>query len=149
MTDKDHRHDHRHECPRGDHCAMNANETLVKDILAAAGEPLSAYDIIPRLSAKTGHAIAPPTVYRALKHLADHGTVTRIESLNAYVLCQHPQEEHDCLFFICRDCGAAIEAPDGKISRLIRKEAETLGFDINRQILEIVGKCKDCAGNAG
>jgi len=89
--------------------------------------------------------VAPATVYRALKHLAAHGVVTRIESRNAYVLCQHPHSPHDCLFFICRECGAATEAPDNKISRLLRKESETLGFAVNRQILEIVGLCKNCA----
>ena len=124
---------------------MGANENHVRDVLANADKPLSAYDIIPILSKKLEHTVAPATVYRALKHLAEHGVVTRIESRNAYVLCQHPRESHDCLFFICRECGTATEAPDDKISRLLRKEAETLGFGVSRQILEIVGLCKACA----
>jgi Fur family zinc uptake transcriptional regulator len=134
------------ECRHGETCAMGVNEAHVREVLTQADKPLSAYDIIPILSKKLDHAIAPATVYRALKHLAEHGVVTRIESLNAYVLCQHPHEAHDCLFFICRSCGAATEAPDNKISRLLRKEAEALGFDVSRQILEIVGLCKECAG---
>ena len=133
------------ECRHGETCAMGVNEAHVREVLTQADKPLSAYDIIPILSKKLDHAVAPATVYRALKHLAEHGVVTRIESLNAYVLCQHPHEAHDCLFFICRSCGAATEAPDNKISRLLRKEAETLGFDVSRQILEIVGLCKECA----
>jgi Fur family zinc uptake transcriptional regulator len=132
-------------CRHGDDCVPGVNEELVREILAHAHKPMTAYDIIPVLSKKQDHIVAPTTVYRALKHLAEHGIVTRIESLNAYVLCQHQGEAHDCLFFICRKCGAATEAPDNKISRLLRKEAETLGFDVNRQILEIVGLCKDCA----
>jgi Fur family zinc uptake transcriptional regulator len=139
-TDKDRRH--------GEDCAMGVNEGHVRGVLAASGKPMTAYDIIPVLSKKLAHAVAPATVYRALKHLAEHGVVTRIESRNAYVLCQHPHQAHDCLFFICRDCGAATEAPDNKISRLLRKEANTLGFDVSRQILEIVGLCKDCAPHA-
>ncbi len=132
-------------CRHGDACAMGANEALVRDILTASDKPLTAYDIIPVLAKKLEHAVAPTTVYRALKHLSEHGVVTRIESRNAYVLCQHPHERHDCLFFICRECGAATEAPENKISRLLHKEAEALGFDVSRQILEIVGLCKDCA----
>jgi Fur family zinc uptake transcriptional regulator len=124
---------------------LGVNETRVHKILTKAKKPLSAYDIIPLMNKTNGHAVAPVTVYRALKQLTDHGLVTRIESRNAYVLCQHPHEKHDCLFFICRACGNAIEAPDSQIRPLLRKEAATLGFDINKQILEIVGLCKDCA----
>ena len=136
-TDKNHRHD--------ENCALGVNESHVREILAASDKPVTAYDIIPILSKKLEHAIAPTTVYRALNHLTAHNIVTRIESQNAYILCQHPHEAHDCLFFICRNCGAATEAPDNKVSRLLRKEAETLGFDVSRQILEIVGLCKTCA----
>jgi Fur family zinc uptake transcriptional regulator len=132
-------------CRHGDACEMGVNEKNVREILEALDKPLTAYDLIAVLSKKTKRAIAPTTVYRALKHLAAHGIVTRIESRNAYVLCRHPHEDHDCLFFICRDCGAAVEAPDNKISRTLRKEAEALGFDVSRQILEIVGLCKECA----
>jgi Fur family zinc uptake transcriptional regulator len=124
--------------------SLGIHETNIKKILSDAGNPLSAYDIIPLLSKKTGHRIAPPTVYRALQHLTEHGLVTRIESRNAYVLCQHPHESHDCLFLICRQCDSAIEAPDSQISKLLRKEARALGFDVSRQILEIVGLCRTC-----
>jgi Fur family zinc uptake transcriptional regulator len=128
-----------------DDCAKGVNEAHVQRILADADKPMTAYDIIPILSKKLEHTIAPTTVYRALNHLTEHGTVTRIESRNAYVLCQHPHESHDCLFFICRSCGVATEAPDNKVSRLLHKEADMLGFDVSRQILEIVGLCTKCA----
>jgi Fur family zinc uptake transcriptional regulator len=124
---------------------LGANELCVRKILAKADKPISAYDIIPLMGKQSGHAVAPVTVYRALQHLTELGLVTRIESRNAYILCQHPHENHDCLFFICRQCGSATEAPDSKISRLLRKEAKTLRFGINKQILEIVGLCRACA----
>jgi len=124
---------------------LGPNETSVRKILSKAAKPLSAYDIIPIMAKQLGHTVAPVTVYRALQHLAEHGVVTRIESKNAYILCQHPHEDHDCLFFICRQCGNAMEAPDSKISRLLRQEAEALGFGIKKQILEVVGLCKSCA----
>jgi Fur family zinc uptake transcriptional regulator len=136
---------HRH---RVEKVKLGPNETSVQKILARAGQPLSAYDIIPLMAKQQGHAIAPATVYRALQHLAEHGLVTRIESRNAYILCQHPQEDHDCLFFICRQCGAAQEAPDSQISRLVRAEAEDLGFGINKQVMEVIGLCKKCAAAA-
>jgi len=125
--------------------ALGSNEASVEKILAKAAGPLSAYDIIPLMAKQVGHPVAPPTVYRALQHLAEQGLVTRIESRNAYILCRHPREEHDCLFFICRQCGTAIEAPDDKISRLLRTEATELGFGINKQVMEVIGLCKSCA----
>jgi Fur family transcriptional regulator, zinc uptake regulator len=128
--------------------ALGANELSVKKILAKADKPLSAYDIIPLMTKELKHTVAPVTVYRALEHLAKEGLVTRIESRNAYTLCQHPHKSHDCLFFICRNCGTATEAPDSKISSLLRQEAGALGFGINKQILEVVGLCKSCASRS-
>jgi len=128
--------------------ASGANETLVRAILAKADQPLSAYDIIPAMAKKLSKPVAPPTVYRALHHLEQAGVVSRIESKNAYVLCRHPHEHHDCLFFICRKCGKATEAPDEKVSKLLREEARGLGFAASKQILEILGVCGDCAHSA-
>lgn len=132
-------HSHSHSCN-----GLGINEVALQKVLAKAKKPLSAYDLIPLMSKQEKRVIAPVTVYRALKHLMSHGIVTRIESKNAYILCQHPHETHDCLFFICRACGDAIEAPDNKISKLLRGEATALGFKIDRQIIEIVGLCDAC-----
>lgn len=143
------KHNH-HTCEKHAHegYKLTSNEASVQKILAKADKPLSAYDIIPRMAKLVGKPVAPVTVYRALEHLSAHGVVTRIESKNAYILCQHPHEDHDCLFFICRECGSATEAPDSTISRALRKEAVALGFGIKKQILEVVGLCKNCARKA-
>ena len=140
-TDKSHARERVPAAPK-----FGANESNVQKILGKAQKPLSAYDIIPLMAKQLGHAVAPTTVYRALQHLEQQGLVTRIESRNAYILCRHPHENHDCLFFICRQCGATTEAPDHTVSKLLRKEAAGIGFGINRQILEVIGLCKDCAG---
>jgi Fur family zinc uptake transcriptional regulator len=125
--------------------AAGANEDLVRAILARAKQPLSAYDILPEMAKKLRKPVAPPTVYRALQHLEKEGIVSRIESKNAYILCRHPHEKHDCLFFICRKCGKAVEAPDPGISGRLRKEAEDLGFVASKQILEVLGVCGECS----
>jgi Fur family zinc uptake transcriptional regulator len=125
--------------------ALGANEELVRAILAKSKQPMSAYDILPEMAKKLKRPVAPPTVYRALQHLEKDGLVSRIESKNAYVLCRHPHEEHHCLFFICRKCGKATEAPDREISHILSKEAQQLGFAASRQILEILGVCESCS----
>jgi Fur family zinc uptake transcriptional regulator len=131
---------HKHTSP-----TPASNESLVQKILSAAKQPMSAYDILPEMAKKLKRPVAPPTVYRALQHLEQDGIVSRIESKNAYVLCRHPHEEHDCLFFICRKCGKATEAPEREISRLLRKEANDIGFSASKQILEILGVCEGCS----
>jgi Fur family zinc uptake transcriptional regulator len=73
--------------------------------------PVRAYDLLARLSDKGARA-APPTVYRALEFLLAHGLIHRIESLNAYVGCMHPEGAHGGQFLICEDCGAAAEVHD-------------------------------------
>ena len=53
-------------------------------ILAENTAPLGAYAIIEALSRREGKAIAPPTVYRTLDFLLEHGFLHKIESRNAY-----------------------------------------------------------------
>ncbi len=146
-----HDHDHNENCGH-DHVAVRdvktkhkPNEEAVLAILGKSKQPLSAYDILSRLAKKRGAPVAPPTIYRALQHLEKEGVVSRIESKNAYILCTHPHEQHNCLFFICRKCGKATEASDRAITPLLRDEAEELGFAVSKQILEILGECESCS----
>ncbi|MDX2494940.1 MAG: hypothetical protein QNK27_08275, partial [Desulfuromusa sp.] len=55
-------------------------------------KPIGAYEVLEGLQ-QDGRA-APPTVYRALDFLLDLGLVHRINSLNAYVGCIHPEYPH-------------------------------------------------------
>ena len=48
-------------------------------------------------------------MYRALQFLQSQGLVHRLESLNAYVGCVHPEHPHASQFLICRDCGQVEE----------------------------------------
>ena len=64
---------------------LSANQQLVFDTLKAESGPLTAYEVIDRVS--TGSVWAPPTVYRALKRLIDEGLVHRLESQNAFLAC--------------------------------------------------------------
>jgi Fur family zinc uptake transcriptional regulator len=141
---EEHGHDHAAKSRKAH--KLSTNEASVEKILARAKKPMSAYDIIPIMTKKLGHTVAPVTVYRALQSLTEQGLVTRIESKNAYILCRHPDEEHACLFFICRNCGTAMEGHDEGIRGMLAKEAKTLGFGIDKPILEVVGLCLNCAG---
>ena len=66
---------------------LAANQQLVFKAFGEAAAPLSAYSILERLQGKG--IKAPLQVYRALEKLIDFGLVHRLESLNAFVVCDH------------------------------------------------------------
>ncbi|PUB91709.1 MAG: Fur family transcriptional regulator, partial [gamma proteobacterium symbiont of Ctena orbiculata] len=93
-----------------------------------------------------GHKAAPPTVYRSLDFLLEHGLIHRINSLNAFVGCDHPGPDHSAQFFICHRCGQAAELDDTKIESAIADHAKRIGFSIERRSIEITGICVHCKG---
>jgi Fur family transcriptional regulator, zinc uptake regulator len=105
--------------------------------------PVGAYDILALLKKSEG-ALEPPTVYRALKFLQDAGLVHRIDSLNAFIGCEAPQEGHAAQFLVCRTCSRVTELDDPAISQLLVEKARTLGFVTDAQDVEIKGLCAAC-----
>lgn len=110
-------------------------------------EATKAYDLIARLSSE-GSLIKPPTVYRALDFLLAHGLIHRIESLNAFIGCHHPDTQHQAILMICDRCGtineAASEALNGILSALTHAEK----FKVTHQSIELHGLCSTCQGLA-
>lgn len=121
----------------------------VFETLCAAGQPLGAYQIMDRLSRSLGKYPGPPTVYRALEFLLRHGLVARIESRNAFVPHVAPGREQAGVFFICEQCGDAAELAGGAVSGLLRRDADALGFEIGRQVVELQGTCAHCRDERG
>ena len=117
----------------------------VLELLWASGGPTSAYQLIEALKLRDSRPVGPPTVYRALHFLMAQGLVSRIESLNAYVPCAHPERDHDCLFFICGGCRASVELEDPRIGGLLAEDAAVLGFVATRRTVEVQGMCAQCA----
>jgi Fur family transcriptional regulator, zinc uptake regulator len=106
-------------------------------------EPVGAYAILEGLR-RAHPGAAPPTVYRALEFLTEHGLIHRIESLNAYVGCARPERPHVSQFLICGACGAAAELDDPMIAAAVLRRAGELGFAVERQTIEVRGLCPRC-----
>lgn len=106
--------------------------------------PAGAYALLDGLKPELPSA-APPTVYRALEFLLDHGLVHRIQSLNAFVGCADPEHAHRGLFLICDACGDAVEIEDSAIDRAVAKSATQLGFTLKSRTIEATGLCRQCA----
>jgi len=117
----------------------------VLTILSESSAPLGAYAIIEQLSRREGKLIAPPTVYRTLEFLLDHGFVYKIESRNAYAPCQHLGHAHHGVLLLCDKCGRSDEIEDKGLDRLLHATAARAGFAPHRQMVELVGLCRDCA----
>ena len=151
---KPHSHHHHHDDAKGFVAAVElASEERglrltplrkeVLELIAAAGKPVKAYDLLDQLRDKHGNA-APPTVYRALDFLLEHGFIHKLESINAFVSCHHPAEAHQVPFLICDVCSSAQEVCDERVAELIEAQAKAMGFRPQAQTLEVHGICKQC-----
>ena len=124
---------------------MTEQRRRILELLWASGRPTGAYELIEAVKLRDSRPVGPPTVYRALEFLMAQGLVSRIESLNAYVPCAHPERDHDCLFFICGGCRASVELEDPRIGGLLAEDAAVLGFVATRRMVEVQGTCARCA----
>jgi Fur family zinc uptake transcriptional regulator len=115
----------------------------VLEIIAASDAPMGAYDILERLSDYMDNP-KPPTAYRAIEFLSNHGFIHRIESLNAYVLCGTDHRHKGSQFLICDSCGKVVEAHVCDMPPSLQKEATREGFTIKRWNAELHGLCGAC-----
>ncbi|MBK1696587.1 Fur family transcriptional regulator [Rhodovibrio salinarum] len=152
-----HEHDHRdcidaaltvaQEICARDGAQLTKTRRRVLELIWAHRKPVGAYQLLDDLSRERGR-VAPPTVYRAIDFLLDHGLIHRIESLNAFIGCHHPRETHTGCFLICRACGATAELEDPKLDRALNDAAANLAFQVERRTVEMRGLCPVCAQTA-
>jgi Fur family zinc uptake transcriptional regulator len=114
----------------------------VLELVWESHRPVGAYYILEALMKE--QRAAPPTVYRALSFLQEHGLVHRIASLNAYVGCISPQTDHSGQFLICGTCQESTEILNEKVSNALQETAMSAGFDVHQQTVEIIGTCNRC-----
>ena len=112
-------------------------------LIADAGKPVKAYDLLERVKDGPGIA-APPTVYRTLDFLLENGFIHKLSSINAFVGCHHPGEAHQVPFLICDRCSGAVELCDERVSKLLTTQARERGFTPAAQTLEVHGVCANC-----
>ena len=120
----------------------------VLGLVADAGKPIKAYDLLDQVREGEGAgAAAPPTVYRALDFLLANGFIHKLESVNAFVACHHPNAaQHSAPFLICDGCHKAVELEDEHVVATLDAQARALGFSAQTQTLEVHGLCAECAG---
>ena len=147
-------HDHRHCIDQALNQAANlcgqrgARLTDIRrrvlELVWRSHAPIGAYGVLEALR-QDGRSAAPPTVYRALDFLLEHGLIHRIESLNAFVGCPRPDSRHVSQFLICTDCRDVAEIADPDIGSAVARGASAAGFVVNRLTIEMQGLCPKCS----
>jgi Fur family zinc uptake transcriptional regulator len=122
---------------------LTALRRRVLELVWTSHQPVGAYALLERLIGE-GRKAAPPTIYRSLDFLLQHGLIHRIASLNAFIGCNHPGSDHEAQFFICDGCGQAAEIGNPSIESAIAKDAKKLGFNVARKTIEVGGICAHC-----
>lgn len=137
-------HHHHHHADAAAAQNLTRNQSLVFNVLSKADGPLSAYTILDQL--RDDGFRAPLQVYRALEKLLDYGLIHRLESLNAFVACAHPQchEQGLVAFAICEKCGQVTEFSDATIENLVSAWSLQNGFKQRKTTLELRGLCQAC-----
>lgn len=120
----------------------------VLELIWQSHKPLGAYDVLAVL-AEDGHNAAPPTVYRALDFLQQHGLVHRIASLNAFVGCTHTGRAHNGMFLICRSCSNVLELTAPEVASAVANAAASESFRPEEVTMEIAGTCPRCHAESG
>lgn len=113
------------------------------DIVYSAEKPITAYDVLEEM-AKTHHNPKPPTAYRALDFLEEHGFVHRIESLNAYVSCDVNHRHSGSQFMICDKCHTVTEIHLCALPPKLQEKAEAAHFTLSHWNVELHGVCWTC-----
>ncbi|WP_028966411.1 Fur family transcriptional regulator [Sphingomonas phyllosphaerae] len=152
---------HAHHEPHGDDLLAAAKATLERSgeqwtamranvyaALSGFAKPASAYDIAEALSRSEGRRIAANSIYRILDLFVTANLALRVESANAYVANAHPGCRHDCIFLVCDGCGNTTHFDDDSLTGGLRAAAGAAGFVAERPVVEVRGRCADCAATA-
>ena len=151
MSGHDH---HEHHGPALAHAAQAALErsgeqwtpmrASIFEVLSRQTKPASAYDIAEAVSQAEGRRVAANSVYRILDLFVGSNLARKLESANAYVVNQHPDCLHDCIFLVCDSCGTATHLDDDRITTNVRSAAASAGFSAERPVIEVRGRCAAC-----
>jgi Fur family zinc uptake transcriptional regulator len=135
------------DAPEHQHAAdaeqsVNKNEAIVLGVLRSARRALKAYEILGQTSRRGVRA--PTQVYRALEGLSHRGLVHRIETLNAYLVCDRGPHDEAVAFAVCSNCGKVAEVPLANAGEELKRMVGAIGFALSKTHVEFAGLCRDC-----
>ena len=125
---------------------LTEKQNLVMETLTKAERPLGAYSILDAL--RDDGFRAPLQVYRTLDRLITLGMVHRLESLNAYTVCQldncGTKNSQNASFVICERCGLVEELAHSNVEDTVSLLLTNFDFRPTKTAIEIRGFCAAC-----
>ncbi|MFC6355921.1 Fur family transcriptional regulator [Luethyella okanaganae] len=127
---------------RADEQRRTVQQTAVRGALEKAGGFISAQDLHQRLNER-GDSVGLATVYRQLNALEAAGLADTIPVLGGQLFraCTAGEHHHH---LVCENCGRAVQI-DPPSEGWIQTAADQHGFTVTRHVLEVFGRCPDCA----
>ena len=130
-------------CVKGNHRYTVPRKEVLK-IIASQKKPIKAYEILKKLG-KVLKNPKPPTAYRAIEFWLKHNFIHRIESLNAFTICEAEHLHEGSQFMICNACGTVIESHICELPRILKKSIDKNTFKLTKWNIEINGVCNQCS----
>ena len=119
--------------------------TRVFQLIAESRGPIKAYELLAVLRKDRGRA-GPPTVYRALEFLSQHGLIRKVAAKSAYIVSRQPGDVHQRPLLVCESCGLVTELANELMDQILEGEARARGFRPTLKTMEVQGICADCHG---
>lgn len=124
----------------------------VYQLILESDKPLGAYDLIQSLqqdrqkqAGEKAKMVAPPTIYRTLEFLLELGFIHQLTSINAFVPCCHPRDEHNAVFLLCNDCERVQEFSGLPVQEIVGYVKNEVGFKVEQSVMELKGLCQTCS----
>ena len=133
-----------------EHCrargaALTAIRRTVLTLLYSAPGGMKAYDLLDQVKLTKAGA-TPPTVYRALDFLMEHGLVHKISKANVFRACSlgcHAHS-HPGLFLVCPKCNGVEELDDHPATHSLLQSVSKRGYTIASEEIEVSALCPRC-----
>lgn len=133
------------------HCKKRgASLTVIRrtvlELLYRSPAGMKAYDLLDQVKEFKAGA-TPPTVYRALDFLMEHGLVHKISKANVFRACSlgcHAHA-HPGLFLVCPKCNGVEELDDDSATRSLLKTLSSRGYTIASEEIEVSAVCPACS----
>lgn len=118
--------------------------TYLLDILSQAKMPLSADEILQKLTVSKKEAFDRATLFRNLKTLAQHHLLEAIDLGEGFVRYSLHHHEHHAHHIMCKKC-KKIEEVDFCITKEIEAFLKKKGYSQIEHRMDFSGVCKKCS----
>lgn len=125
------------------HRITNARRTVL-EVLCQDDQHLTSADVLEQVEARDG-SIGRASVFRTLDLLTELGIIrpTFLDPRTPNYIVM-PADGHHA-HIVCPQCSRVIELGDCEIEGLIQRIAANHGVEITGHLLELYGRCPDCA----